>query len=173
MEATDLSESNSVDVAYENVTEEPWMNNIKLFCIQVMDKLKLKKYQLSVLICTDDIIKKLNQQYRGIDRPTDVLAFGQMYDGEPVPHSIDDDQMSCLGDIVVSMDTCKNNAALYKLPYQEEMKRLLIHGILHLIGMEHNENNSKMIKKQENLLRYFNNKKCNNKTEDFPFSSEV
>jgi probable rRNA maturation factor len=158
-EVTDISQSNCVDVAYENIVEEPWMREINIFCIRVLEKLKIHHCHLSVLICNDDVIRDLNKRYRSIDKPTDVLAFGQIFDGEPVPYSRNKVQMRCLGDIVVSIDTCKKNAALFMLPYEEEMNRLLIHGILHLIGMKHNGKNSEMMKKQEKLLHYFNDKK--------------
>jgi probable rRNA maturation factor len=78
---------------------------------------------LSLSIVDDAAMRELNRTHRGQDRPTDVLSF-----------PLDDD---LLGDVVISVDTARRQAADYDAPLQREAERLLIHGILHLLGHDH------------------------------------
>lgn len=86
--------------------------------------------ELSIVLVDDKQIRRLNKQYRGTDRPTDVLAFGQLKDyaidipGEPV----------ILGDVVISVETAERQAAEMKHSLAEELDLLVIHGVLHLLG---------------------------------------
>jgi len=85
---------------------------------------------VTVVLATDDAIRKLNRAYRGKDRPTDVLSFdiGSGLDqGEP------------FGDVVVSVETARRQAREYEAPLQTEIVRLLVHGTLHLCGYDHHE----------------------------------
>ncbi len=82
--------------------------------------------ELSVALTDDEGIKELNSTYRGIDSPTDVLSFPQ-----------EDEHI--LGDIVISLETAKRQAMEGGHFFHEEICILLIHGILHLIGYDHEE----------------------------------
>ncbi len=84
--------------------------------------------EISVLITDDEEIKELNRRYRGKDEPTDVLSFPI---GEKVGGTL------ILGDVVVSVDTALRQAKDTGLSLDEVLDRLLIHGILHLIGYDH------------------------------------
>jgi probable rRNA maturation factor len=88
---------------------------------------------VSVLFCADPFIAKLNAQYRGAEGPTDVLSFatGEDYTAET------GERRYSAGDIVVSLDTLAQNAAYFHVALDEELKRLLVHGILHLAGYDH------------------------------------
>ncbi len=79
--------------------------------------------ELSVLLCDDAFIASLNQQYRGKEGPTDVLSFAM------------DDEV--LGDVVVSLDTARRQAASLGHPVDVELRVLLVHGLLHLFGHDH------------------------------------
>lgn len=92
--------------------------------------------QLSVLFCKDPEIHKLNLSYRGKDKPTDVLSFSAQ-EGAEMPGT-----ENVLGDLVISVDTAKLQAKEYGVSFENEILRLLIHGILHLAGYDH-ENVSK------------------------------
>ncbi len=88
---------------------------------------------LSLSLVGDDAIRTLNREYRGKDRATDVLSFpmdGE--DGAGGPERL-------LGDVVISVDTAKRQAGDYDAPLQREIYRLLIHGMLHLKGHDHEE----------------------------------
>ena len=86
--------------------------------------------ELSVLLANDRKIRTLNKQYRGQDRATDVLSFSQNEE-EDNPNS------HLMGDVVISTVTAKRQAAEHGLTVEEEIVLLLIHGILHLLGFDH------------------------------------
>ena len=85
--------------------------------------------ELSVLITTDGEIHALNRDYRGKDRPTDVLSFS-MREGGGLPGDL-------LGDIVISLETCERQAREKGWTLEEEVGFLTLHGMLHLLGYDH------------------------------------
>ena len=91
--------------------------------------------ELSVLLADDRKIRTLNKQYRGQDRATDVLSFSQNEGEENKPNS------HLMGDVVISTVTAKRQAAEHGLTLEEEIVLLLIHGILHLLGFDHERSN--------------------------------
>ncbi len=95
------------------------------------------------MVLTDDSgIRGLNRRYRGIDRATDVLSF-----------PMEDDYL--LGDIIISLDRVDAQAERYGVSREEELSRLFIHGLLHLLGYDHVRGGAqarRMKKKEEELL---------------------
>jgi probable rRNA maturation factor len=89
--------------------------------------------ELSILITDDEEIHALNREYRTVDRPTDVLSFSQV-EGEG--HLT---RTRLLGDVVISWETAERQAQEMKESFIDEMKRLLVHGLLHLLGYDHEE----------------------------------
>ncbi|GAC1425224.1 MAG: rRNA maturation RNase YbeY [Candidatus Velthaea sp.] len=87
---------------------------------------------ISVSFVRDPAIRELNRTYRGKDQPTDVLSFPLVEDGDEFAGA-----ERLLGDIVISVDTAKRQAADYDAPLDLEVQRLLIHGVLHLLGHDH------------------------------------
>jgi len=84
------------------------------------------------VVLTDDVgVHDLNRRYRGKDRPTDVLAFAAR-EGHRFPG--DERQ---IGDVVISLDTASRQAAERGRSLAEEVRTLLIHGVLHLLGYDH------------------------------------
>lgn len=108
-----------------------------------------KDGEVSVLLWDDEGIRKLNKEYRGIDRPTDVLSFA-LNDGDfPDPHP------DVWGDIVISVERAAQQAEESGRTTHEEIVRLLIHGALHLIGFDHEGSQrdaEKMMKKEAEIL---------------------
>ncbi|MDP8256218.1 MAG: rRNA maturation RNase YbeY [Candidatus Alcyoniella australis] len=86
--------------------------------------------ELSVLLCDDREIHRLNFEYRGVDKATDVLSFS-MLEGEDALEG------ELLGDVVISLERCAAQARSLGVGYREELARLLAHGICHLLGMDH------------------------------------
>lgn len=91
--------------------------------------LELPEAELSVLLTDDRGIQELNREHRHKDKPTDVLAFPM---DERVP-----DPRGVLGDVVISLDTAERQARARRRPLIEEVRFLLAHGLLHLIGYDH------------------------------------
>ncbi len=90
---------------------------------------------ISISLVGDAEIRTLNRKHRGKDKPTDVLSFPLYEPGERGPH----DGERLLGDIVISLDTARRQAADYDAPLQNELYRLLIHGVLHVLGHDHEQ----------------------------------
>lgn len=86
---------------------------------------------ISVTLVDDSAIREINRDHRGKDKATDVLSFPL----EPEPGAPE----RLLGDIVISLDTAKRQAADYDAPLQRELERLLIHGLLHVMGHDHED----------------------------------
>jgi probable rRNA maturation factor len=113
---------NTVEVD-SNIAEPPLsLKNVTPFIEAVLTHLGIDGWELSVLFCADPFIATLNKQYRDIDAPTDVLSF---------------QYSETVGDIAISLDTLASNAREFNVPVDEELKRLLVHGVLHLAGYDH------------------------------------
>jgi probable rRNA maturation factor len=139
--------------ANEHIAAPAWIDRVEPFVSKVLDRLDIDNWELSVLFCADPFIADLNKKFRDIDGPTDVLSFEQ---GDEY---IDEEDVTWFnaGDIVISLDTLAANCREFDVTANEELKRLLVHGVLHLDGMDH-ENNSpdqEMIQFQEHLLAGF------------------
>lgn len=132
------------------------LENINEFLNFVVKKEKLENCLFNVIIVDNDYIHKLNKEYRGIDRPTDVISFAL----EDEEDSIKLD-FRVLGDIYISLDKTYEQAKLYDHSFLRELSFLTIHGLLHLLGYDHmvKEDEKVMFKKQEELLNEFGIKK--------------
>lgn len=140
---------NHVEVSTQGSFEPPpWASNCGSFLRRVMERLSINNQEVSVVLCDNSFIRNLNRDYRGIDEPTDVLSF------EQDPHTAPESGASLVGDIVISTEMVRENAASFHVSEEEELKRLLIHGLLHLQGMNHRDNSPEeaMLKLQEKIL---------------------
>ncbi|OQB49154.1 MAG: Endoribonuclease YbeY [Firmicutes bacterium ADurb.Bin153] len=97
-------------------------------------------YEVSVLITDDEGIRKLNLRYRGKDTSTDVLSFPMCEDDE---EDEDPEILNLLGDIVISLETAGRQAEEYGHPIEREVAYLSVHGALHLLGYDHEEESDK------------------------------
>jgi probable rRNA maturation factor len=93
--------------------------------------LQLDKAEVSFVLTDDERIHQLNKLYRGKDRPTDVLAFA-MHEGEFASLA-----GHVLGDVIVSVPTARKQALSSRTPVLDEVTMLLAHGLLHLLGWDH------------------------------------
>jgi len=88
--------------------------------------------ELSVALVDDDEIAHLNEQYRGVAGPTDVLSFGC---DDPCPAA--SDEPITIGDVIIAPDVARRQAAELGTTVEDELDLLLVHGILHLLGYDH------------------------------------
>jgi probable rRNA maturation factor len=141
---------NNVTVNAQEITLPSWSAKACCFALKVLEEIKRDNWELSVLFCDDKTISNLNNQYRNKNEPTDILSFNL---GETVKEN--DKTVFLPGDIVISLDTMKENALYFQTPEDEELRRLLIHGILHLDGMDHKtlEKDEPMLALQEKILK--------------------
>lgn len=148
--------SNSISVSFND--EPPGSIDpvrVENFISEVLNDLNLKNWDISLLFCNDAFIQNLNKQYRDIDSPTDVLSFEQ---GDEYFDDAGETRFMA-GDIVISLDSLRFNAEEFNVEINEELKRLIVHGILHLNGMDHSDNSpeQEMLKFQEELLMQYKN----------------
>ncbi|KAL9675161.1 hypothetical protein QQ045_003362 [Rhodiola kirilowii] len=105
--------------------------------------------ELSVMLCNDEFIRKLNNEWRGEDHATDVLSMSQHIKGIKLP-------ILMLGDIVISVETAARQAEERGHSLLDEIRILLVHGLLHLLGFDHElsvEAEEEMEKEEEVLLK--------------------
>lgn len=106
--------------------------------------------EVSLVFVDDDYIADLNRQYRGIDGPTDVLSFA-MLEGPAMPGEEDE---LLLGDVVISLETARRQAGEYGHSLAREVAYLTVHGVLHLLGYDHEtpSDKQKMRTQEETIL---------------------
>lgn len=113
--------------------------------------------ELSITFVDNEKIHLLNKEYRGIDRPTDVLSFAleELGDGE-VP-LIEDGMPRFLGDLILSFPKIKEQAKEFGHSFERELGFLTVHGFLHLLGYDHltKGEEKEMFQKQEEILRAY------------------
>ena len=108
---------------------------------------------LSIVITTDDAMREFNLKYRGIDSPTDILSFP----AQPLPDGIPDED-HYLGDIIIALPYTAQRAQSEGRDLRDELILLVVHGILHLLGYDHDtaENQKKMWAVQDAALQALN-----------------
>ncbi|TCI73154.1 rRNA maturation RNase YbeY [Exiguobacterium sp. SH0S7] len=114
--------------------------------------------ELSVTFLTNDEIQVINQEWRGKDAPTDVISFAFDEMGEEeMDFMLDEGEPRLLGDIVISVERCREQAADYGHSFERELGFLAIHGFLHLLGYDHMtpEEEAEMTARQEQVLAHF------------------
>jgi probable rRNA maturation factor len=99
----------------------------------MLAELGRKASELSILLTDDDEIRALNRTYRGEDAATDVLAFA-MREGDRLAGA---ERADLLGDVVISIDTARRQAKRARRSIDAELRSLLAHGLLHLVGIDH------------------------------------
>ncbi len=120
---------------------------------KALNLIGLHRAELSILLVNDRRMRVLNQQYRGVDRTTDVLSFPQIDVSTQL--SALSSQHFMLGDIVINIHKAKRQAIENGITFNEELKRLLLHGLLHLLGYNHEDSKyaeRKMQKKTKEIL---------------------
>lgn len=97
--------------------------------------------ELSIILVDDAYIQNLNQEYRGLDQPTDVLSFAMVDEqpGAPVLNATEMELPELLGDIFISVERAVEQAKEYGHSLEREICYLAIHGLLHLLGFDHHE----------------------------------
>lgn len=133
---------------------------------KILRDFRLGRCSVTVVLCGDAMIRSLNREYRGLDKPTDVLSFsqddttetGNRPDDRPDMPVSSPDEENLLGDVIVSLETARRQAEHYKVSEEEELARLVIHGTLHLLGYDHERSDrdeQAMFEKQDAYLEKF------------------
>src|SRR5271165_3649555 len=134
------SGSNSDSKATPREVRLPSARTLSRFLASAQKAVRLKG-QVTVLLTTDAAIRKLNMQFRGIDRPTDVLSFPAEGVGAE----------GMAGDLAISVTTALGQAAEQGHSLSTEIKVLVLHGLLHLAGYDHEADDGKMARRERTL----------------------
>jgi len=132
----------------------PWAPAYEAFLLRALEALGAEDWEVSVTLTGDPVIRELNRRYRSKDEATDVLSFESEPEQEPGQPPRPPRGRGCYGDLVISMDTLVVNGAYFGVEPQEELQRVSVHGLLHLMGWDHasNEAHEPMLVHQEAVL---------------------
>ena len=115
----------------------------------VLESESVRSFNLSIALVGPARMKKLNKKYRGKNRTTDVLAFGS----DQKLFSVFQKE---IGEIVICLQEVKKNAKRFNLSFKKELTRVLVHGILHLLGYDHEISKTEAKKMEEKEEHYLN-----------------
>jgi len=106
---------------------------------------RTEKADVSIAFVGDRAMRRYNRDFRGKDRPTDVLSFPS--------HTDEAEFADYLGDIIISAETADRDAKELSLTFEVELRMLIIHGLLHLHGYDHEADNGEMVRLERRLRR--------------------
>ena len=114
--------------------------NLKKYCKEVLNYKGYKSYSISIIFIDDEELKKMKNKYFKQDLYTDVIAF-----------NLNDHNEDLEGELYLSIKIIKHNSKIYNVTLEDEIKRVVAHGLLHLIGYkDDNKNNKQEMTKYEN-----------------------
>lgn len=140
----------------ENKSYEELINKVLNECFTTENMQETLLY-IDITLTTPENIKKLNNQYRNIDKETDVLSF-PMFEKSEIHEIKKVKHRESLGDIVISIERVKEQAIEYEHSFERELAYMIVHGFYHLLGEDHIEELDKKIMraKEENVLNKLN-----------------
>jgi probable rRNA maturation factor len=132
-------QKNRILINKEVYSKEITKKFLKDITEKILSELDLNNVEISITLTDNDRIREINKEWRGKDKPTDVLSFPQ---GETIGY-----KYKLLGDVIISLPYAKAQAEEIGFTPKEEVLRLIIHGILHLLDYDHetNEENAKIM----------------------------
>jgi probable rRNA maturation factor len=123
------------------------------FLSSVQRELKLRRREVTVCFVEDREIARLNGRFRGKPKPTDVLSFSANGTGaSDFPH---ENGVGFIGDIAISPQAARRNAKRFGRTLDEELRILILHGVLHLVGYDHEADDGEMDRIETRLRRKF------------------
>jgi len=140
-----------VDIQINNLDDK---KNLKIEEVEILEKftkdickeLNIENKTISVVITDSEVVSKLNKEFRGIDSTTDVLSF---------PLNTINSEERVLGEIVIDLNRAIKQANEYDNSLLRELSFLILHGVLHLVGYDHDKNHNGEMRKMEKSLERF------------------
>jgi len=126
-----------IDEQFRGYLRDDWLRDVieKTLCIQ-----KESAVELGLLITNDETVRHLNREYRGVDKPTDVLAFalvGGVSNSDAYSFIDPPDGLAHLGEVIISYPQAVRQAEEYGHSVEQEVSLIVVHGVLHLLGYDH------------------------------------
>ena len=128
----------------------------------ILDELNYSDFDLGIWFTTNKTVRQYNKEYRKKDKPTDILSFPYHTDLKPGQRiKVTEEEDKNVGDILISVEFVENLLPLYQVDLQKRISVLLVHGICHLLGYSHydDENDRKMIAKERAIAKKLGIKK--------------
>lgn len=147
------------EITYLNIEEnqelEKTIEKVIHKCFEE-EKLLDSKLIMTITLTTPEEIRKINKEYRNIDKATDVLSF-PMFEKDELEQMIKNNDFShedVLGDVIISIEKVKEQAEEYGHSFERELSYMLVHGFYHLMGYDHIEEKDKIVMrpKEEKIL---------------------
>lgn len=145
----DFFTEGNIEFPYNNITSE----KLKLLVNKICEFIKIDNVSITIIFTDNNSIQEINKNYRNKDYATDVISFA--YRENPFPGI--EQGVENLGDIYLSLEKAVSQAKEYQVTFYEEVKRLLIHGVLHLIGYDHERSKEDEIEMQNKEDELFDN----------------
>ena len=120
-----------IDIAEQKIIHNC---NIINLCSSVLSHYSINNSQLNIIVTNDEFLRQLKKEFFDVDVYTDVISFNLENKGEPID-----------GEIYISLERVKENAIEFGISSNSELKRIIIHGVLHLIGYDDKTKEEKMI----------------------------
>ncbi len=145
-----IAEINFLDIE-ENKEYIKILNKVLTKCFQI-ENLNDKNLYINIVLTNPENIRKMNKEYRNIDKETDVLSF-PMFEKEELEKR-ENLIKDVLGDVVISIKKVKEQAAEYGHSFERELAYMAVHGFYHLMGFDHISEDDKILmrQKEENVL---------------------
>lgn len=146
-----------IDISYE--TDEMMAraprDTVEAVLVKALELVGKSSCELSCSFVSEHAMRELNASYRNKNESTDILSFVQSEGDDGFDFPFDEDSPELLGDIIISLDDMEKNCEFFSVDPSQELSRLLVHGVLHLVGWDHatNEMDEPMLIKQEELLK--------------------
>lgn len=148
-----------MDIYVERTYDQPYLSDEEvhdLIGYVLTQENAPKTSEVSVVFTSAEEVHELNREYRGIDKTTDVLSFA-LFEGQDLENLKDFDDEVALGDIIIAVPVVEAQAPEYGNSVEDELRLLLVHGALHLLGYDHMEDDEAevMEAREQELLHAF------------------
>jgi len=135
-----MIEFNFTDKVGSGLSKEIFLNRLEkavdVLKRRITEMISTNDAILSLILVDDNEIHRINNEYRGKDTPTDVISFAYLDENKDAEVALD--VPIVIGDIFISLDTAKVQAKTHKHSLEDEMTVLFVHGLLHCLGFDHN-----------------------------------
>jgi len=138
-----------IKLPYKNISRQI----IKKIATVTAERLDIQNAFITIIVTDDVYIRNINREFRGLNEPTDVISFSNREN--PFPE-IDPSQEG-IGDIYISLERAERQSLEYRETLLDEVKRLVIHGMLHLVGYDHersDEDEALMLQKEDEIIGF-------------------
>ncbi|GAC1618294.1 MAG: rRNA maturation RNase YbeY [Candidatus Acidiferrum sp.] len=148
----------SVEVSNRQRAVRVAVEPLRKFLRDIKNDMGLSGSKVTVRLVSDPVIARMNESFRNIKRPTDVLSFPASERRKPARIRSGEPAVPCgtiLGDIAISPQTARRYAKQYGRALPIELQILILHGVLHLLGYDHEEDTGEMTRVEQRLRRRY------------------